>query len=188
MKPWKHLLLAAGLAGVIGMFLPLIEIKHGPIVMGLTAGQLSFGMDKTHSLLERQLPSFAEKRLPGGVRSARDDARLVAEASRGAALAFVPAAVMAVLGMIGLLRQRFGRVLGGAALLLGISSLAGWLGLRYVIGYALEEVALKRTTVALQLGAHMLLVIAALGVLGGIGALFRPEVLALPKRALPKRA
>jgi hypothetical protein len=175
MKPWKYMLLAAGVAGVIGLFLPLVEVRHGPVVMGFTAFDLSFGMDKTRSLLDTQLPKFAEKRLPSNVRIARDDARLIAEASQGAALAFAPAMLMAVFAIIGFLRKRFGRILGLGAFVLGLGSIGAWIGLRYVIQYALEEAALKRTTVNLQLGAHLLLVIGGLGVLAGLGALVKPE-------------
>jgi hypothetical protein len=176
MKPWKHMLLIAGVAGVIGLFLPLVEVRHGPIVVGFTAKQLSFGMDQTHSILDAKLPRFAERRLPTDVRTMREDARLVADASRGAALAFAPAALLAVLGIVGFARRRFGRIFGALAVLLGLSSIGAWVGLRYVLQYALEEAAFKRTTVALQLGEHALLVIGALGVLAGIGALARPEL------------
>lgn len=184
MKPWKLMLLAAGVAGVIGLFLPLVEVKHGPFVVSFTAKQLSFGLDNAHSfldtvetaqgILDKRLPKLG-KRIPGDVRTYREDARMVAEASRGAALAFAPAAIMFLLGALGLLRKQFGRISGALALLLGLSSIAAWIGLRFVMQYALEEVALKRTTVAMQIGAHVLLVIGALGVLAGIGALVQPE-------------
>jgi hypothetical protein len=175
MKPWKYMMIVAGLIGFAGMFLPLVEVRHGPIVLGFSAKDLSFGMDRTHSLLDKEIPKFAERRLPADLRGAREDARLVAEASRGAALAFVPAALMTLLGAIGYARRRFGRILGACAFLLGLSSIGAWIGLRFAIRYALEEIALERTTVGLQLGAHTLLAIGGLGLLAGIGALAQPE-------------
>ena len=176
MKPWKYLMVIAGLVGVAGLFLPLVEVRHGPIVVGFSAKQLTFDMDDARNLLETKIPRFAEKRLPADVRSARDDARLVADASRGAALAFAPALVMVALGALGYLLRRFGRLFGGCAVLLGLSSIGAWVGLRYAIRYALEDIALKHTTVDLQLGAHALLAIGALGIIAGIGALARPDV------------
>ena len=176
MKPWKYLMIVAGLLGVAGVFLPLVEVRHGPIVLGFSAKQLSFGMDDARALLDTKIPRFAEKRLPADVRSAREDIRMIADASRGSALAFAPALAMAILGIVGYLLRRFGRVLGGCALLLGLSSIGAWVGLRYAIKYALEEIALKRTTVDLQAGAHVLLAIGALGILAGIGALARPDI------------
>ncbi|MEO8705227.1 MAG: hypothetical protein ABI867_34595 [Kofleriaceae bacterium] len=175
MKPWKYLMIIAGLIGLAGFFLPLVEVRHGPIVMGFSAKELSFGMSRTHALLDQEIPKFAERRLPADLRSGREDARLVADASRGAALAFVPAVLMALLGAIGYAKKRFGRFLGLCAFVCGLASIGAWIGLRFAIRYALEEIALKRTTVDLQLGAHALLAIGGLGLLAGIGALVQPD-------------
>jgi hypothetical protein len=183
MKPWSLMLVAAGIAGVFGLFLPLVEVKHRAIVVSYSAKQLSFGMDNAHKLLDsyeaaqgvldKRAPRLGKK-IPGDLRYGEQDARMVADASRGAALAFAPAAILLVLGAIGLVRKQLGRISGGLALLLGLSSIGAWIGLKMVLDYALEEVALKRTTVAMQIGAHMLLVIGALGAIAGIGALVKP--------------
>jgi hypothetical protein len=179
------MLIAAGIAGLIGLFLPLVEVKHRAIAVRFSAKQLSFGVDGAHSMLDayEATQTFLDKRasraarriIPSDLRSGHEDARMVAEASRGAALAFAPAALMLLLGGIGLVRRRFGRISGGFALILGLSSIGAWVGLKFVLAYALEEAAFKRTTVAMQIGAHVLLVIGALGVLAGIGALVKPE-------------
>lgn len=184
MKPWKQMVLIAGIAGLIGLFLPLVEVRHGPIALGFSAKQLSFGMETEHALLDAELPAVAKRLLPrrgkvaslaADLRSTRRDVRLVADASRGAALAFAPAALMLALAAIGLLRRGFGRLSGALALLLGLASIGAWLGLRYVIRYALDEGAWERTTVTLQLGGHLLLVAGALSALAGLGALFSPD-------------
>lgn len=169
------MMLAGAVAAVIGLFLPLVEVKHGPIVIGFTAVDLSFGMERTRALLDKQLPSIADKRLPRDIRSAREDARTVSDASRGAALAFVPGIAMGLLAAIGFLRKRFGRILGFGGFVLGVGSVGAWLGLRYVIQYALEELELQKTQVHLQLGGHMLLVAGGLGLLAGLGAIVQPD-------------
>lgn len=176
MRAWKHVVLLAGILGICAGFAPMLEIKQGRIAVEFSARQLSFGLDKPHSYLERDLPRFAEKHLPSALRSARDDARLIAEVSRWAALAYAPAAVLALVGLIGVLRRRFGRVLGSAALLFGLGSIGAWIGLRYGIAYGLEQSDLKRTEISLLFGAHVLILVGIAGVVAGIGALARPDL------------
>jgi hypothetical protein len=180
MKAWKHILLLFGALGVLGMFAPMLELRQGRVIVELSASQLSFGFEKQHAILQRELPQVAEKLadkyLPESVRSARRDVRLVSEASRWAALAYAPAALLALFGLIGVLRRRFGRALGTLALLAGLASIGAWLGLRFGIRFALAEADLQKTQVALMFGAHLLLVAGAAGVLAGIGALARPDL------------
>src|SRR5690606_23226671 len=97
MRAWKHILLLIGALGVTGMFAPMLEVKQGRVAIEFSARQLSFGFEREHALLERELPrlpKLAEKYLPGSVRSTHEDVRLVAEISRWAALAYAPAALL----------------------------------------------------------------------------------------------
>jgi hypothetical protein len=71
--------------------------------------------------------------------------------------------LLGILGVIGLLRRRVGRVLGIFAIPLGLASIAGWLGLRYALQFAAEEADLGKVSVTLQVGTHALLAIGALG-------------------------
>lgn len=176
-RPWRYVLLAAMVAAIFGAFLPMIDVKYGRITLGLTAMDLSFGMDKTRSLAEKELPklpNLVEKRLRGA-RSNQEDLRLVLEASRWAALAFAPGILLGVLGAVGLVRKRVGRVIGVFALLLGLGSIIAWLGLRFGLAYAEQEADLGKVVVVLQVGSHLLLVVGGLGVLAGLGALLKPD-------------
>jgi hypothetical protein len=174
-KAWKHILFLVGALGVIGAFLPLIEVQHGKITFAFTARELSFGLERTHSLIERELPKELERRVPISIRDGRDDMRTVTDAARYAMLLFVPSALIVLLGVIGLWRGRVGRAIGGAAILLGLISIASWFALRYGIDYGLEEAALARTRVTLEVGAHLLIVAGLAGVIAGLGALVRPD-------------
>lgn len=185
MTAWKHVLLLLGILGVSGFFAPMLEVKQGRVAIELSARRLSFGLDPEHSILERNLPPLAEQHLPASVRSTRDDARLIAEASRWSWISYVPAALMVLLGLAGIRRRRFGRVLGALALLAGLASIGGWLALYYGIPRALAEAALKRTQVSLLFGAHLLLLVGAAGMAAGIGALLRPDLGHRPPRATP---
>lgn len=175
------MLLAALVAGIAGLFLPFVEV-HTPIVrVGFTAFDLTFKMDRAHKLVDTKLPALAKRRLKR-VTSAQEDLRLALEASRFAAVAFVPAILLGVLGVIGLLRKHVGRFLGALGLLLGLVSIAAWIGLRMGVQYAMEEAELGRTTVELALGANLLLVVGGIAVLAGLGALFAPDT---REQALP---
>ncbi len=175
MKVAKHVLILLGLAGLVGVFMPLAELRKGPVGVTLTAKELSFGLEKTHGVLDRKLPSFAERRLPGVVRDTRDDVKLVADYLKWAVLVFTPAALLVLIGVIAVMRKRLGRVLGGGALLSGVIALGAWIGLHYAIDYALVEADVKGATIELMSGAHMLLLAAATGIGIGVAALIKPE-------------
>lgn len=172
---WKHIALLAGILGVCAIFAPMLEVKQGRIAVEFSARQLSFGLETTRSRIERELPRVAEKYLPSSVREAREDARLIEKAARWAALAYAPAALLLVAGLVGVLRRRFGRVLGAFALLFGLGSIAAWIGLRYGLRFALDHSDLKKVEVALLFGAHLLLLVGVVGVVAGVGALVRPD-------------
>lgn len=164
--------------------MPMLRVSRGPIAMSFTAKDLSFGMERTRALVEKQIPSSAlQKRLPSfadkrisSVRDAQQDLLLVLEYSKWAVFAFLPALALGLLGGIGMLRKRVGRVLGALAIPLGAASIAGWFGLRYAMQYAIEEAGIDRLEVTMQLGGHLLLVTGGLGVLAGFGAVVQPDV------------
>jgi hypothetical protein len=176
MKVAKHVLILLGLVGVLGVVMPLAELRKGPAGVTLSAKELSFGLEKTHGLLDRKLPGFLEKRIPTDVRDTRDDVKMVADYLKWAVLVFVPAGLLVLIGIIAVSRKRLGRPLGSAALLVGVIALGTWIALHKVIAYALVEADVKGMTIELMSGAHMLLITAATGIGVGIAALVRPDV------------
>jgi hypothetical protein len=168
------MLLAALVAGIVGLFLPFVEVKTPILKLGFTAYDLTFKLDKAHKLVDTKLPALAKRRLKR-LSSAQEDLQLALEASRFAAFAFVPAVLLGVLGFIGLVRRQVGRFIGLLSVLLGLTSIGLWVGLRLGTQYAMEEAELGRTTVMLALGAHLLIVVGGLAVIAGLGALFSPD-------------
>jgi hypothetical protein len=168
------MLLAACVAGIVGLFLPFVEVK-GPIALGFTAFDLSFGMEKSHKIVDAKIPAIMKRRMKR-MRSAQEDLQLVLEVSRFAALAFIPAVLLGALGVAGTLRRRVGRVIGGFALPLGLLSIGTWIGLRIGMQYAVEEAELGKTTVNMGFGGHALLIVGGLAVIAGLGALVKPDV------------
>lgn len=171
----KHVLLLLGLVGVIGVVMPLAEIRKGPVGVALSARELSFGLEKTHSALDKKLPKLLEKHLPGDVRDTRDDLKMVADYLKWAVLVYAPALLLAVFGLIAVRKKRLDRGLAGAAVLCGVVALGAWIGLHYAIAYAIEEADIKGMTIQLMSGAHMLLLTAATGIGVGIAAIVKPE-------------
>jgi hypothetical protein len=168
------MLLAALVAGIAGTFLPFVEV-HTPILrVGFTAFDLTFKMERTHKLVDTKLPAMAKRRLKKFT-SAQEDLQLALEASRFAAFAFIPAVLLGVLGAIGLFRRHVGRFIGAISLLLGLASVATWIGLRMGVQYAVEEADLGKTTVGLAIGANLVLVVGGIAILAGLGALFAPD-------------
>ena len=155
----RYLLLIAGILGVLAIFQPLIAIGRGPIKVKLSAYELSFGLDRAHKLIDAKIPEFAEKRIKPDLLQTRDDIKLVADASRGAALAFVPAMLILLLGAFAVWRKRTHLAIAIAATPLALASIAAWFGVRYGVAYGRqEEPALARLHFELQGSGTMLLV------------------------------
>jgi hypothetical protein len=174
MRLVKHALFLLGLVGVLGVFIPLAELRDGPVGVTLSARQLSFGLERAHGVLERKLPRFAERHLPGVVRDTRDDVKLVAGYLRWAVLVYLPSALLAAIGLFAVWRQRLGRGLAAGAVGCGLISLASWIGMHDAVAYALAQADLKGASIELMLGAHLLLVPAVAGLVGGLAAMIRP--------------
>jgi hypothetical protein len=168
----RYLLVIAGLLGVFAIFQPMLALGRGPVKVKVSAYELTFGLDRVHAAITRKLPGFAEKRIPADVRETRDDIKLVADASRGAVLAYVPAILVLLLGAFAVWRKRTPLGVAVAALPLGLTSIAAWFGVRYGVAYGIEEEpALARLHLELQFSAHVLLITGAITLVAAISAL-----------------
>jgi hypothetical protein len=160
----RYIVLVAGLIGVLGMFQPLFSIGRFNVRAELSAYELTFKSSDVHRLLDAKLPKFVERKISADILSTRDDIKMIVDASKHAALAFIPSALLFVIGAIALKRKRLGRPLAALAVLFGIASVAAYIGLKYGIAYGeAEEPIVKRLNLELQIGAKVLLA-------GGLGA------------------
>lgn len=167
----RYLFVLAGILGVLALFQPMIGIGRGPLHVELSAYDLSFGLEKTRFALNAKIPAFAAKKIPPDVLSTRDDMALVALASRGAAALYVPAALLLVLGAIAVKKKRTPKGIAIASGLLGLLCIGAWFGIREAVFYGIEEEpALERLHFGPAFGAHVLLVIGIVAVLGALGA------------------
>jgi hypothetical protein len=175
MRGWKYLVLLVGVVGATAVFAPMLEVKRGRVPLELSARQLSFGLERPYQWVERDLPAGAERYLPARLRSARSDARDVAEVTRYAAAAYVPSAMLALWGLVGVLRRRFGRVLAGLTVLTALVQAGAWVALYIGLGIARRESGIPGLELGLQFGMHVLLVVAGLALVAGLGGLARPD-------------
>lgn len=184
MNATKHLLFVMGIVGMIGAFVPFVEVKQRGIALELTAKELSLGLESVHKAINYQLPALAEAKLPPDIKSARDDVRLVAQALKFSLALYIPIGLILLMGVLAQYRGRLSRGLAVIAALAGLVSAALWFVVNYALDYGLSEIALKRTTITLKLGAHILLVAGAGAALAGIVGVIRPEG-RLPRRPPP---
>lgn len=175
MRATKHVLFVVGIIGIIGAFVPFVEVKQRGIALELTAKELSLGLENVHKAINYQLPKIAEAKLPPDIKSARDDVRLVAQALKFSLALYIPIAIIMLMGVLAQYRGQLTRGLAAIAAIAGLVSAALWFVVTYALDYGLTEIALKRTTIALKLGAHILLVAGAGAALAGIVGVIKPE-------------
>ncbi len=169
MKAWKYLVLIGGIAGIAGFFLPFITFKSpdGDIEGSVSAYQIVRGIDAVDELIDTTKP----------VTSSNADAQRVVstintelERYRGALIAvYIPAAALAILGVLVGIRRRMGRISGLLAIVIGLANAGVWL-LFYQVSTEQHDV-----TAAIGLGLHALLIAGGLSALAGVGALFVPD-------------
>ena len=162
--------------GFIGMFLPLFSLGPKAVRLEISAKELTFGLSRTHALVDKEIPLIVRMKLPKDIVEARDDVRTVIHASRGAAAAFIPPAILLALAIAAMWRGHLGRRLAAVALLCGIASIAAYFGLKYGINYGEEEEPLlKRVNLVIEMGAYFLIVAGVGGIAGGILGIVKPE-------------
>ena len=176
MRAAKHILFVAGLIGLIGMFVLLVSLGKGLTHVEVTAKELSFGLSRTHALLDKEIPPLVAKRMPKDVITGRDDVRTVIKALRGAAAApsWCSSSCSSAYRGCGADSSAAGSRSSHSH---GVASIAAYLGLRYGIDYGEnEEPLLKRVELTVEVGAYLLIVAGLGGILGGALAAWRPEL------------
>jgi hypothetical protein len=165
----RYLFLLAGILGVLALFQPLIKLGRGPLSVDLSGYDLTFGLKKTHIALDARIPTIAKQHIPADVLETRDDIKLVADASKGAALAFVPAAVILLIGIFSVKKKRTPKSLAVVAGVMALLSAGAWYGIRFAVIYGIEEEpALGRLHFQAVFAAQVLLVVGVLALLGSI--------------------
>ena len=177
MKASAVLVLIGGLLGLVGFFLPFVELKQDGIAVTMSASQFVRGQIPhvtADDRLQQNVLESAEGRaaLKASVDESSKAIENFEEIKTFIIVVYAVPAVLLLLGAIGLLRQRFGRAIGAFCLMLGL----GVLGVGALLQSASEGQA--------GLGVTLLLPAGAAVVLGGLIALIkplRPDSAALPR-------
>jgi hypothetical protein len=194
MRIWKLVVLLAGLAGVIGFFTPLIEDRStdGRITGDASAFQIARGVERSETgggdpdgsaggaggSAPRGNDGGGEVRAQAeALGLSRADSERIArafhagiEAYAGAIVAcFVPAGLLAALGLLLMLRDRMGRLAALCAIALGGAS-----AFVFVRFWQADQVS-HDAKASLGLGVYLLLAAGLGGVLAGLGALLSPD-------------
>ena len=170
-KASKFIVLAGGLLGIIGFFLPFISAQIEGKELGVSAFQVIKGIDLAEEVAdEAAAAAKAENAAAAGeVDKARSDFQDVLGKIKAFLYAvYAPALLMLLFGILGAVKHRFGRGVGVLSLLLGLLTLGVWALLSAAAGEAGGEAKLG-------LGAQLLLATGIGGALGGLVATIKPD-------------
>ena len=160
MKASKLVVLVGGILGILAFFLPLVTVARTNVHGTVSAFQLMKGLDTASGEVDKAEVQAASMEDRAAVQTAKDGLG----ALKGIVMAiFAPAILLALIGGLGVVRRKFGRVAGTFSLLLGLIGL----GIAALLKSAAEGDA--------GIGMTFLLLTGVAGVVGGIMALAKPE-------------
>lgn len=150
MKAATLLVLLGGVLGVIAFFVPMATVATHGTEVGVSAYQLFVGVDV----------------LLDSVDAAQRET--LHEIQGVVVVCFAPGALLAVIGLVAVVRRRFGRLGGAIAVLLGVVAALVFLGLN--AGAEASEGEASRGP-----AMFLLLATAVLGFVGGLVAVVNPD-------------
>lgn len=168
MKASKLIVLAGGILGILAFFLPLVSVQRENVHGTVSAFQLMKGLDTASDAVDKadaqvNVASVGADDVAAS-HAAAGEARKDIGALKGIVLAiFAPALLLALIGGLGVAKNRFGRGSGALALVLGLVGL----GIAAVLKSAAEGDG--------GIGLTLLLVTGVSGVVGGLLALIKPQ-------------
>ena len=169
MKAWKFIVLVGGIAGLIGFFMPFMKVKtpDGKSEAGISGFQFVRGVGDVQALLPaNETAGISHEDLAKAEKVINDTLQT---ASGYVLMFYAPTALVLLIGAICVARGRMRRLAGVLALLTGGASAGVWALFNMV---AAED---KGGGVSLGLGLHLILVAGICGIVGGLGALVKPD-------------
>ena len=171
-KAAKFMVLVAGLMGLVAFFLPLFSVDVGGKSFTVSAFQAVRGVEAVKTNLEKQAGEKMQSD-PQAQKSIEDLDEVLTKVKSYLFIMYAPAALLMLLGIFGVVKQKFGRGFGVLALLLGLVTFGFWALLFFAAGEAKKEEA--QAAFGLGLGVHLLLGTGILGFLGGITNTIKPD-------------
>lgn len=174
MKATKFIILVGGLLGLLAFFLPLVSVQRAGNSVSVSAFQVMKGLDTVEVAVHE---AGAARRYDVETAAFASEAKKDIGAMKGIVMAiFAPAALLVLLGGLGVGRKRFGRVAATFSLLAGIAGL----GIASILKSAAEGDS--------GIGLTFLLVTGVAGIVGGLMGLVKPERVAQKVSQVPSLA
>ena len=164
MKASKFIVLVGGILGILSFFLPLVSVTREGKTVSVSAFEVMKGLDAVGAAVDETPAASGGIDRAEAPRFDRAEAKKDIGAMKGIVMAiFAPAALLALLGGVGVARKRFARVAGTFSLIFGLLGL----GIGAILKGAAEGDG--------GIGLTLLLVTGVAGVVGGLAALVKPE-------------
>jgi|SoiMethySBSTD1v2_1073268.scaffolds.fasta_scaffold210293_3 hypothetical protein len=171
-KAAKFMVLVAGLMGLVAFFLPLFSVDVSGKSFSVSAFQAVRGVEAVKAHLESEAGQKVRED-PQAQKSIDDLDEILTKVKSYLFIMYAPAALLVLLGIFGVVKQRFGRGFGVLALLMGLITFGFWALLFFAAGEAKKEQA--DAAFGLGLGVHLLLGTGILGFLGGVTNTVKPD-------------
>lgn len=168
----KFMVLAGGLMGLVAFFLPLFSVAAGGKSFTVSAFQAVRGVEAVKAHIESEAGEKVQAD-PEAQRAMSDLDDVLTKVKSYLYIMYAPAALLVLLGLIGVVKQKFGRGFAILSLLLGLVALGFWALLYFAAGEAKKEQA--EAAFGLGLGVHLLLGTGILGFLGGAINTVKPD-------------
>jgi hypothetical protein len=169
----KFLVWGACALGLIGFFLPMISVVQSGVTVELSAMTLVSGADKALEEAAKQAgdqvgasdkDKAEAKQMAKSVKGTEGAKEVTAAMQKLVLVMFAPTILLLLVSLIAL--KRYGRLLAVLALLAGIAGVGLW---------AIASGAVEGDKGGLGLGMTLVMAGGALGALGGIMGLIKPE-------------
>lgn len=171
MKASKFIVLVGGILGILAFFLPMVTVHRQDFSGSVSAFQIVKGLDQLSVQAGTHEASVALADMGSSAKSAKE----ALDGMKGIVMAiFAPALMLVLIGGLGVMRKKFGRVAGTFSLLFGLVGLG--------IGALLKGAAEGDSGIGLTL----LLLTGVAGVVGGLVALVKPERAVIPAKEQPR--
>lgn len=153
MKVAKLIVLLGGLLGVLGFFVPLATVRDQSTELSLSGYQLFSGMTELEDVANRA--------------NASKDLETLGEIKGIILVCFLPGALLAVVGLVGVARRQFGRPSALVAIALGVLS--------FLVFMAMQRGAAEAQHGTAGPAVYLLAACGLLGIAGGSLAVVNPD-------------
>ena len=177
----KFLVLVGGIVGIVSFFMPLIAVKNSGIEGAVSAFQIVKGLETASEVVKGaagEAAAAAEEAGSVELKKAAGEANQALSTVKNIVLgAYAPSLLMLIIGVVAVARKQFGRLGGTGGFLFGLITLGVWAILNAASNEVAADIAKAGGSVdsVKGMGMHLLMVAGALGLIGGLMALIKPE-------------